>query len=322
MSAVARAKFASFRRGRTSARAPLSAAAAAITGDMRCVRPPGPCRPSKLRLDVEAQRSPGLSWSGFIPRHIEQPASRQSNPASVNTVCRPSASACCLTRPDPGTTMAYTPSDTFRLRTTAAAARRSSMRLFVHEPMNTFWILMSCIGVPGVRPIYCRARSMPTRLLASACACGSGTQPVMGTTSCGLVPHVTEGAMSSAAISTTLSKCAPSSLRSVFQNATAFSQTSPFGDMGRPFKYSNVVSSGATIPARAPASMAMLHMDMRASMDSAQMASPLNSMTWPVPPAVPMREIRCRMMSLEVHPSPSRPDTRTSKFFAFFIKMV
>jgi putative endonuclease len=40
----------------TSASRPVTAAAAAIAGETRCVRPPGPCRPSKLRFEVEAQR--------------------------------------------------------------------------------------------------------------------------------------------------------------------------------------------------------------------------------------------------------------------------
>src|SRR5204862_2215377 len=43
---------------RTSTNRPSSAAAAAIAGLTRCVRPPLPCRPSKLRFEVEAQRSP------------------------------------------------------------------------------------------------------------------------------------------------------------------------------------------------------------------------------------------------------------------------
>ena len=60
------------RRGWTGCRA--RAVAAATSGLTRWVRPPLPCRPSKLRLDVEALRSPGASWSGFMPRHIEQPA--------------------------------------------------------------------------------------------------------------------------------------------------------------------------------------------------------------------------------------------------------
>src|SRR6476661_9832697 len=37
---------------------PRTAVAAATTGETRCVRPPLPCRPSKFRLDVDAQRSP------------------------------------------------------------------------------------------------------------------------------------------------------------------------------------------------------------------------------------------------------------------------
>jgi len=41
---------------RTSARWPVTAAAAAIAGDTRCVRPFCPCRPSKFRFDVLAQR--------------------------------------------------------------------------------------------------------------------------------------------------------------------------------------------------------------------------------------------------------------------------
>ena len=91
---------------RTSLSLPVIAAAAAIAGETRWVRPPLPCRPSKLRLDVEAQRSWGRSLSGFIAKHMEQPGSRQSKPASMRMVCRPSASACSLTIPDPGTTIA------------------------------------------------------------------------------------------------------------------------------------------------------------------------------------------------------------------------
>ena len=73
--------------------------AAATAGETRWVRPPLPWRPSKLRLEVEALRSPGASWSGFMPRHIEQPASRHSAPAAMKTLSRPSASAC--SRPSP-----------------------------------------------------------------------------------------------------------------------------------------------------------------------------------------------------------------------------
>src|ERR1700730_2978732 len=113
---------------RMSTKCPSIAAAAAISGETRWVRPPRPWRPSKLRFEVEAQRSPGARMSGFIPRHIEQPATRQSKPPARNTSSRPSASACALTCWEPGTTIASTPGATLRPCTTCAAARRSPMR--------------------------------------------------------------------------------------------------------------------------------------------------------------------------------------------------
>src|SRR6516164_4349791 len=96
-----------------------------MAGETRWVRPLKPCRPSKLRFEVEAQRSPGLSLSGFIARHIEQPGSRQSKPATTKILSSPSASACAFTRPDPGTmrffrcphAQAGTPQPVKRLRT-------------------------------------------------------------------------------------------------------------------------------------------------------------------------------------------------------------
>jgi hypothetical protein len=56
----------------------------------------------------------------------------------------------------------------------------------------------------------------------------------------------------------------------------------PRGASGRPASHSKVVSSGATMPARAPASIDMLHRVMRPSIDSARIASPAYSMTCPV----------------------------------------
>ena len=46
-------------RGAGSATAPETAAAAAVAGLASSVRPPGPCRPSKFRFDVETQYWPG-----------------------------------------------------------------------------------------------------------------------------------------------------------------------------------------------------------------------------------------------------------------------
>ena len=45
--------------GMDNAKRPATAAAAAIAGLSRWVRPPAPWRPSKLRFEVEAHRSPG-----------------------------------------------------------------------------------------------------------------------------------------------------------------------------------------------------------------------------------------------------------------------
>ena len=101
-------------RSAGEARWPSTAVAAATCGETRWVRPPLPCRPSKLRLEVDAERSPGASWSGFMPRHIEQPACRHSAPASVKTLSRPSSTACSATRTEPGTTSIRTPSATLR----------------------------------------------------------------------------------------------------------------------------------------------------------------------------------------------------------------
>src|SRR5690606_28161104 len=123
-------------RSRGVANVPLTAVAAATAGDTRWVRPPRPWRPSKLRLLVLAERSPGVSLSGFMARHIEQPGSRQSAPAARKMRSRPSASAAAFTAWLPGTTITRL-AVTCRPSSTLAAARRSSIRLFVHDPMNT-----------------------------------------------------------------------------------------------------------------------------------------------------------------------------------------
>src|SRR3954465_15102147 len=115
--------------------APMIAAAAALAGLARWVRARGPCRPTKLRLDVETERWPGPTVSPLAARHIEHPGSRHSKPASRNTLSSPSAIASRLTFSDPGTTQALTPGATLRPRAISAAALRSLMRLFVHEPM-------------------------------------------------------------------------------------------------------------------------------------------------------------------------------------------
>ena len=94
--------FTSVRGPSGAAKRPATAVAAATAGETRWVRPPRPWRPSKLRFEVEAQRSPGDSLSGFMARHIEQPGSRHSKPAAAKTLSSPSASAWAFTRCEPG----------------------------------------------------------------------------------------------------------------------------------------------------------------------------------------------------------------------------
>jgi len=124
---------------------PAIAAAAALAGLARWVRARGPCRPTKLRLDVDTERWPGVTVSPLAARHIEQPGSRHSKPASTNSLSSPSATASRLTVSEPGTTHARTPGATFRPRAISAAARRSLKRLLVHEPMKT-----QSTGVPAI----------------------------------------------------------------------------------------------------------------------------------------------------------------------------
>ena len=76
-----------------------------------------------------------------------------------------------------------------------------------------------------------------------------------------------------------------------------------------------VVSSTATMPARAPASMDILQTVMRPSRLRERIALPANSMAWPVPPAVPITPMMCSTTSLAVTPGPSSPSTCTRMFF-------
>ena len=177
------------------------------------MRPPLPWRPSKLRLEVEAERSPGESLSGFMARHMEQPALRHSAPKSLKTRSRPSASAWRRMRAEAGTTSMRTPGALVRPRTTSAAARRSSMRPLVQLPRKTVSTRMSRSGMPGVRSMYSMARSAARRSVSSAMSPGTGTRAEMGRPWPGLVPQVTKGSMSAASRTTSVSKTASASVR-------------------------------------------------------------------------------------------------------------
>ena len=115
-----------------------------------------PWRPSKLRFEVEAQRSPGASRSR-VHREAHRTAGlapfRSRRPRNVAS--RPSASACCLTGPEPGTSMALTdPAMCFPTRRSSPRrARSSSQRPLVQEPIKTRSIAMSVIFSPPFKPM-------------------------------------------------------------------------------------------------------------------------------------------------------------------------
>ena len=68
------------------------------------------------------------------------------------------------------------------------------------------------------------------------------------------------------------------------------------------------MSSGAIMPARAPASIDMFAIVMRPSIDSPRIASPAYSTTCPVAPSVPICPIVPSTRSLAVTPKPSSPE--------------
>ena len=71
------------------------------------------------------------------------------------------------------------------------------------------------------------------------------------------------------------------------------------------------------MPARAPASIAILQMVIRPSMLKARITSPPNSIAKPLPPAVPILPITAKATSLAVTPTPNSPSTRTNKRLDF-----
>ena len=114
----------------------------------------------------------------------------------------------------------------------------------------------------------------------------------------GVVPQVTWGEIAAASTPTSLSKLAPSSVRSARQSSSG----SGSGAASRPSTHSKVVSSGAIMPARPPASIVMLQTVIRPSIESPSIAGPAYSSTWPTPPSTPICPIVARIRSLAVTP--------------------
>ena len=104
-------------------------------------------------------------------------------------------------------------------------------------------------------------------------------------------------------------------MRSDRHRSSARSHSAPVGAAGRPSRYAKVTSSGAISPARAPASIDMLQTVMRPSIESASIAAPVYSSTWPWPPATPSRPIAASTMSFAESPNGSSPSNATCIVF-------
>ena len=192
---------------------PAIAAAAAMAGETRWVRPLKPWRPSKLRFEVEAQRSPRLSRSvvhGEAHRAARlAPFEAGGEEDLVEALGLGLLLHQARARHDHGVDALVHVSCR---RRSCAAARRSSMRPLVQEPRKTRSIVMSLIFVSrrqahiGERPL-----DRALRLSGSAISAGSGTLPSMVITFSGLVPQVTSGGSLAASSFTSRSKPAPSS---------------------------------------------------------------------------------------------------------------
>ena len=211
---------------------------------------------------------PGASLSGFIARHIEQPGSRQSKPAATNTWSSPSASACAFTATEPGTTSVRTPGFT------VPAARDVGRGAQVLDPRVR--ARTDEHGVDG-DVAHRRARlqahvreralgRLARRLVGERVGVGDGVVDRDRLARVRAPRHVrTQRRARRSRLP--CRTAAPSSVTSARQSSSARSQSAPFGANGRPSRYANVVSSGATSPARAPASIDMLHTVMRPSID-------------------------------------------------------
>ena len=173
--------------------------------------------------------------SGFMPRHIEQPALRQSKPASVKTASRPSCSACSFTSIEPGTTIARTPSATRRPADDVgggAQVLHAAVRARAEEDGVDGDLAQRRPGGEahvGERALGGVALAAGRQRLRVGDDVAERRRPAPG-----LVPQVTNGVTAEASRTTSLSNTASSSVRRVSQWATAASQSAPCGACGRP----------------------------------------------------------------------------------------
>src|SRR5660397_138850 len=128
-----------------SAISPLSALAAAVSGEERYINPPAPILPLKLRLDVERHVSPSHITPIWAPRHGPHPGGAIMTPDLKRVAIIPDSIALRSTEREAGSTMVLT--ITFLPFRIFATISRSSNLPFVHEPMKTW-----SRGVPATVP--------------------------------------------------------------------------------------------------------------------------------------------------------------------------
>ena len=186
------------------------------------------------------------------------------------------------------------------------------MREFVHEPMKTRSMRMSAIAGARLEPHVRRARAR-----SAARSSGIGDVRRIGDTAGHGDDHAGVRAPRDLRDESPRHRPRPRGRRSRRRRSAAPASARapapsrrPWARPGRPSMYAKVVSSGATMPARAPPSIDMLQTVIRLSMESARIASPAYSMTWPCPPPTPIWPIAARIMSLAVTPGARVPVER------------
>ena len=190
-------------------RRPVTAAAAAISGLIRCVRPPAPWRPSKLRFDVEAQRSLGPEDVGV---HAEAHRAARVAPLEAGVGedrSRPSASASALTRIEPGHDHRAHAARRRACRARPSAAARRSAQPAVRARADEDAVDRDVPASARCRPSGPCSRARAARPRRAA----RGRAPVIGAIWPGFVPQVTCGASAETSTTTSRSNVAPASVR-------------------------------------------------------------------------------------------------------------
>ena len=163
----------------TSVTTPVMALAAAVSGLARNVRPPLPCRPSKLRLLVETLYSPGCK---LVAVHGDAHRAARLAPfaaGGAENLGQPFGVACAFHLLRAGHHHhAHVRAHLAALEQRRRRSRRSEIRELVQLPMNTTSTGWPSSGLPPSRSMYCSAFASESRSSGSAICAGSGSARV------------------------------------------------------------------------------------------------------------------------------------------------